>query len=136
VEFFAGLPDFVLASVANIMEVVDVNPGETFIKVGNYDNCMYVIYDGQVEVTLQGQKLAKLESGTVVGEMELLASQSRSANVTALTETRLLELKADRFRDLMADYPEIAQGIIQVLVQRIRMSNERIRELTEKVSVL
>ncbi|MCP4408525.1 MAG: cyclic nucleotide-binding domain-containing protein, partial [Gammaproteobacteria bacterium] len=57
-----------------------------------------------------------------VGELAVLDPEPRVASVTAIEETQLFRIDRDAFSELIADRPEIAQGVIQALCQRVRMT--------------
>ncbi len=119
-DIFAQTPDHVLASLAAIAEEIELKAGETFIHQDELEDDMYVIVDGEVEVRRDGELLAAMGAGEVVGEMEVLAPAPRRATVTAVAETRLFRLHKEAFEEVMADRPEIARGVIRVLVERLR----------------
>ena len=119
-DIFTHTPGHVLASVAGIVEDVELAPEETFIHEGEMETDMYVIIDGAVRVHKNAADIATFGPGAVVGEMETLAPAARAASVSAVTETRLFRIPKDAFDEVMADRPEIAQGVIQVLVDRLR----------------
>jgi CRP-like cAMP-binding protein len=120
VDIFAQAPDYILASVTAIVEEIDLEAGETFIRQNELEDDMYIIIEGEVRVHSGDETIAMLNAGEVVGEMEVLAPAPRLASVTATTETRLFRIHKEAFDEVMADRFEIAQGIIQVLVQRLR----------------
>ena len=64
VNIFAETPDHVLASVATIVEEVDLEPGETFITEGDLGDCMYIIIEGEVRVHSGEQGAAQLKRPT------------------------------------------------------------------------
>ena len=55
-----------------------------------------------------------------IGEMGILDSAPRSASVTAEQDTRLLKIEREAFNELLSDHIEIARGVIQVLLHRLR----------------
>ena len=120
IPMFAGIPDFVLASVAQITEEVELAPGATFIQERAVEDCLYLIVDGEVRVHSQDRTIITLGAGQVVGELAVLDPEPRSASATALTNARLLRLTKEPFDEVMADRPEIAQCVIRALCQRIR----------------
>ena len=119
-DIFATTPDYVLASVAAIAEEVDVEANETFINEGEVEDSMYVIIDGEVRMHGGDKTMMTFSEGQVVGEMEVLAPAPRAMSVTAVSDTHLFRIHKDAFDEVMADRPEIAQGVIQVLVNRLR----------------
>lgn len=120
VKIFADTPDYVLASVAGIVDEVEVAPEETFIQEGALGDCMYIIIDGEVRVHSGAKTILTLGAGKSVGELAVLDPEPRVASVTALQETRLFRINQDAFDEVMADRPEIARGVIRALCQRVR----------------
>lgn len=117
---FATTPDYVLASVAAIAEEVEVNASETFIHEGEVEDSMYVVIAGEVRIHSGNKTMMLAGEGEVVGEMEVLAPAPRAMSVTAVSDSHLFRIHKDAFDEVMADRPEIAQGVIQVLVNRLR----------------
>ena len=122
VNIFAETPDPVLAAVAAIVEEVDVEPGETFIREGDMEASMYVIIEGEVRVHSGDKTILTLGPGKSVGELAVLDPEPRAASVTAISETRLFRIAEDAFTEVMTDRPEIAKGVIRALCQRVRMT--------------
>ena len=120
VPFFADIPDYVLASVAQITEEIELVDGATFIKEGSLEDCMYIIVDGKVRVHSQGKNIIELGPGQSVGELAVLDPEPRSASVSALGEVLLFRIDKMSLEEAMADRPEIAQSIIRALCQRVR----------------
>lgn len=120
VEIFADIPDFVLASVAAIIEEVDVPAGETFIKEGTWEDCMYIVVEGQIRVHNLGKDILFLGPGKSVGELAVLDPEPRSASATAVADTLLFRINKESFDEVMTDRPEISLGIIRALCRRIR----------------
>ncbi len=119
-DIFTQTPDYILASVAAIVEEMDLEPGEMFIHKDALEDDMYIIIEGEVKVHDGDKIIANLSEGTVVGEMEVLSPAPRLASVSAVSETRLFRIQKEAFDEVMADRYEIAQGVIQVLVERLR----------------
>lgn len=120
IDIFATTPDYVLASVARIVEEEEVDPNETFIREGEVGDCMYIVVEGRVRVHRQGKTIITLEPGTSVGELAVLDPEPRAASVTSLEETLLFRIDKEPFDEVMADRPEIAQTVVQALCRRIR----------------
>jgi CRP-like cAMP-binding protein len=128
IDIFAETPPHVLASVARILEEVELVPGECFIREGEQEDGLYVIVEGQVRVHHGEQEVLILGAGKTVGELALLDPQPRSASVTAVDNAFLFRLKQEPFEEVMADRPEIAQGIMRTLARRIREQGRAIAE--------
>jgi CRP/FNR family cyclic AMP-dependent transcriptional regulator len=56
--------------------------------------------------------------------MALLDTVARSASVTAVEETRLLQMDQEPFYVLLEDHSEVGRRIMQVLTGRLRLLME------------
>jgi hypothetical protein len=125
-NFFAGVPDSLLAGIAASLEEVPVSAGATVVSEGAVDQSMYVIARGRMEARHGDARLSTLEAGEAFGELALLDPAPRSATVAALDDGLLLKLAGPVFQDLLADHGEMALAIIRELVQRLRATTARI----------
>ncbi|MCL4869664.1 MAG: cyclic nucleotide-binding domain-containing protein [Anaerolineae bacterium] len=128
VPLFAPIPDYVLAAVAQIVEEVELPTAETFIHEGEIEDCMYIVVEGQVRVHRQEKTIITLGPGKSVGELAVLDPEPRAAAVTTQEPTLLFRITKPLFDEVMADRPEIAQGVIRALCDRVR---EQGRLMTE-----
>ena len=119
-DIFAHTPDYILASVAEIVEEVSLGPKETFIQEGTLGDSMYLIVEGEVQVHSQGVPIIKLGPGKSVGELAVLDPELRAASVTSIGDLFLFRIDKEPFDEVMADRPEIAQAVITTLCRRIR----------------
>jgi CRP-like cAMP-binding protein len=126
VDIFSAVPDGVLAAVAQIIEEVHLEPNHTFIEEGQVEDCMYIVVEGEVRVHIGGQSIIHLGPGRSVGELAVLEPEPRAASVVTVGSTFLFRLAKEPFDEVMADRPEIAQGVIRALCSRVR---EQGREL-------
>lgn len=119
-DIFKNTPDHALASVAGIVEEIEVLPGETFIQEGAVEDSMYIVVEGEVQVHRESKSIIVLGAGRSVGELAVLDPEPRSASATAITNCFLFRIDKEPFDEVMADRPEIAHGVIKALCQRIR----------------
>ena len=120
VGLFRQVPDDVLASVAEVLEEVQLGTGERLFARGDTASTMYVVVTGGVHVHDGDRTVSLLGPGEVVGELALLDDAVRSASVTAAEDTLLLGLDRHAFDELLADHPVIAAGVIRILAARLR----------------
>jgi CRP/FNR family cyclic AMP-dependent transcriptional regulator len=120
VDIFAATAEEILAEVANLLVEVEVPPGTQIFAKDDLGDSMYIIVSGRVRVHDGEHTLNELGERTVFGEMALLDSTTRLASVTAIENTRLLQLDQDAFYELMDDQIEIARGVIKVLSGHLR----------------
>ena len=100
-------------------------PGSVLTRQGESEHTFYVIEDGRAVV------LRRLEDGTEqvlntlgprqsFGEMAVLDNSPRLATIRTLTETRVLEITADRFKELVRHEPELALHITRRILSNLR----------------
>ena len=125
VDLFKTIPGEELSYLAQITEEVEYAPAQMVVKEGDQGDAMYLIVDGQVKVHRGEHTLAELGQKQCFGEMSILDAEPRSATVTSLTDLTLLKIQRDDFTEILAEKPEISQGIIKVLTRRLREANRR-----------
>lgn len=100
-------------------------PGERIIRAGDRADALYLISKGEVEVTVDGQRINTRGPGELFGEMALLSGTPRTADVTALDYSRFAMLSGRDFHRFLRRYPEIR-------VQIAALAEERARQLGEQ----
>lgn len=120
VAIFAAIDDDILAGLAASMQERVFPAGEPIIEEGTLDRRMFIIVNGKASVHKGERELAVLGSKDVVGELSALDPEPRSASVTALEETQVLELDHAVLYDELSVNTSLANGIIRFLVNRIR----------------
>ena len=126
--------------------------GSVIMAEGEPGEKMYILLEGEVEITkrllLPIDKTALLErimnrlkskDGVTLGEMSLIENDVRSANVTASTDCRMLELSKENSFRLFNQNPAMGVKILfrlsQLLSKRLRKSDEDIVKLTTALVV-
>jgi CRP-like cAMP-binding protein len=125
---FKDTPEELLGSLVNRFEVVEALPGETIFKKGDPGNCLYIVAEGRVRVHDEERALNDLGPYEMFGEMAALDPELRSASVTALEPTRLLQLTQEGLLDLLAQNDSLMRSLLQSLVRRLRA---RVRDMAE-----
>ncbi|MDA3891585.1 MAG: ATP-binding protein [Salinivirgaceae bacterium] len=123
VEIFSEFDNEILVEFSNSMTEVFLNKGETLFNKGDQENAMYVILDGSVEVHDNYYIFTTLNSKQFFGEYSLIDSALRSASVTAVRETHLLELKQNTFEQVTSKNPELWKNVLIPLIKRLRDYN-------------
>ncbi len=118
-QIFESLTESELAEVAAWFEVREVGPGVRLVSEGTTGNSFFVIGEGEVVVTVDGESIASLGPGEFFGEMALLGSGRRMARVTTTTSARVFVLFGNDFLRLTASYPRMAVAIEAVMQQRL-----------------
>jgi len=89
-------------------------------------NCMYVVIEGEVDISLHGRLLATALPGEIVGEMALIDSEIRSATVVAKTDCLLALIDQSSFESLIEHVPDFTRHVMTVLARRLKIAFEMI----------
>jgi MFS family permease len=105
VELFRSVPIFqplelpVLERLARASLPVTADPGQKVVSEGEHGDRYYVIRDGELAVSTDGERVRTLGRGDGFGEIALLRDVPRTATVTATRSSRLLALEREHFLD-------------------------------------
>ena len=108
--------------------------GTHIITAKQPGDMVYIIRQGTVKIFMNQADgttviLAILGPGDVVGEMSLVDSAGRSANVLTLDESTLIWMDRVTFQYCLDTMPKISQNLVRILSQRLRLANEQIQAL-------
>jgi signal transduction histidine kinase len=142
-EFFEKAGQLALEDIAQALQYLPVAPNDCIVRAGEDGDTMFILAKGKVRIHREEVPISELEALTVFGEVALLDTEPRSASVTALTECEVYALHAADCYATFAKYPEIMEGIVRMLIRRMRNQNETIianyeareRELTFQVEL-
>lgn len=76
-------------------EMVKVTDGERLITQGEPGSSIYLILDGMLKVDVDGESVAELGPGAIIGERAILETGRATATVTAMTPVRAARIPAD-----------------------------------------
>ena len=117
------------------MERKEFRLNEVIFKDGAYQNWMYNICEGSVDIyseygTSSEKKLITLTKGQFFGEIGMIAVMPRTATAVAAQDVVVLEqISHDDFEDYLMNHPENIQPIMSSV-------SKRIRELTDDLSAI
>jgi small-conductance mechanosensitive channel/CRP-like cAMP-binding protein len=98
-------------------------PGELILRRGDAGESMFIISRGTVDVRLPQanggtQQVAVLEPGNYFGEMALFTGEPRTADVYAIDEVEVLEIRKAAIEPLMHDNSQLAEAISRRVAER------------------
>lgn len=133
---FQGLPDDVLATLAQKVTHQKLEPGHVLFRRGDVGDALYIIDEGLVNIVSQDAQggelvLNRCGPGETIGEMSLLDQEPRSASVVAVSDSEVLELKGDAFFELLDQRPDVALILIRSISSRLRFSTTYIQKAIE-----
>lgn len=104
IHLFYGLEEGELETIAAQLEEVSVASGDVIFKQGGPSEYFYMIYKGSVRIVRQQERkeiqLAVLVANDYFGEMGLISRRKRSGTVIATSDTILLVLAGENFKQL------------------------------------
>ncbi|AFZ46025.1 nitrogen assimilation regulatory protein [Cyanobacterium stanieri PCC 7202] len=112
------LPDEVLRAIAPNLTSISWAKDKTIIEASQPIKNVYILESGQVEI--KGTKQTScLLAGSLINLRELILEQSAQNTITTITEAKLWAIPAEKFTQLIKQYPEISQAFSQQLAQEI-----------------
>ncbi len=110
--------------LAPYLSVRFLKPGDVLMQRGDADRELYILAEGELQVTVDSTVLASLKPGTVVGEGTFFSGQPRSANVLASRTGVAWALTWEKFEAMSAKHPrlslQLVKGLAAVLAVRMR----------------
>jgi CRP-like cAMP-binding protein len=125
---FKGLRPDQIDSVLALSQEKMFTGGEILVRQFEQSQDLLVILSGEVRVKgFQGEDLATLGAGSVLGEISLVDCSPRSATVISKGETMAAIIPAAKLLDLMARDTEVKamifENLSKLLCSRLRNSN-------------
>jgi CRP-like cAMP-binding protein len=124
------------AKKGSVYTSVEIPSGSYVFREGELGREMFIIQDGQVEITQRAageeRQLAVLEKGDFFGEMALLEDLPRAGSARALSEVRLVQINGSTFDQMLRDNPEIAVRMMRKLSRRLRETDTQLRDLMDQ----
>ena len=119
ISLFSDIEDDELEKFVEICDERNYDNGEVVLEEGVEGDALYIVKEGQVEVTkVEGEvrsTLVTLEAGEHFGEMSLLESQPTSARVSADGRLSLLLIPREKFAKLLEQDINVAAKVYKAL---------------------
>lgn len=132
VTLFEDLDDRSIAAIVNAIVEQSYPPGQEIMREGDSGVGAFIIRSGRVEVFQkrgnEQVRLGEMGPGDFFGEMALLDEFPRSATVRAAEPTTCFGLTRWHFRGILESHPQVALGILPVLVKRVRRAESAAAE--------
>jgi CRP/FNR family transcriptional regulator, cyclic AMP receptor protein len=113
IPLFSHLSDQEARRLAAFATETSLAEGQILMKQGDYSTELIAIEEGTAEVLRDGNKIASLKSGDLIGEMGLLSREPRNADVVATSPMRVIKLTHWEIRRMSQDTIERIQQIIR-----------------------
>lgn len=117
-RLFSDLRHEALVDVAATVETVDLPAGTLLARQGDAAREVFAIAEGTVAVVADGEHVANLTDGDVVGELGVMDHRPRNADVVALTDVVAFVVDARALRSLRTRVPSVGRRIDGVAAVR------------------
>ncbi len=133
IEFFELLGGDERRALAEVVDLVRLDEGQTLFRAGDPGESLYLVRAGEVELYITdnvGQKITldTARPGDFFGEIALLDSDPRTATATALSETELIELDRGDLLLLFTKKPDAALHMLAAMGQMTRKADALLRQ--------
>ena len=115
---FSDLADEELRHVAALAAEVSVPAGKELVREGDYSYDVLAIEEGTASVERDGEHIADVGPGDVVGEMGVLERSQRNATVRATSPMLLVTLTGWDVRRLRKSAPSAVEHLRGVVAER------------------
>jgi signal transduction histidine kinase len=130
-RLFADLPEEDLRVLAESSRTVELGRGEVLMAEGSPPEAMYVVLDGELEVSrnVGGSEvlLNVCGPGEMVGELGIAHGRPRSATVRARTPSRVQRIGAEAL-DKLLNHPRSARALLVAATRRLDREEGLVRQ--------
>jgi len=129
---FSGLSDSEIEVLFEATRTHTLEPREELFHKGDEGSHVYLVIRGKLKALTTSEDgddvvFSIMSIGELVGEIGFLGSPTRTATVSAITESELLGIDRRDFLAFLKAHPEASITLLSVLAERIK----RISELVE-----
>ncbi|KAB8316903.1 4Fe-4S binding protein [Tolypothrix campylonemoides VB511288] len=112
-----------LRALAQVIEEQVLSANQPLATEGTPPEALYILLTGKLESESSNKTNPSLAigllSGSVIHLQELLLDLSAQRTITTVTECHLWVVRAAKFREILSQYPEIAQAVSRQMAQEL-----------------
>jgi len=105
VDFFKGCSQREIDDVAKLVGDRHFAVGDELCRQGEAESHGFVLASGEAAVFIDGNQVATVEAGDVVGELSMLGTGHRTATLRALTPIHALIIQPEEIDSVLAADP-------------------------------
>jgi CRP/FNR family transcriptional regulator, cyclic AMP receptor protein len=134
VTIFSSLNDAEIRDMMTVAKTRRFRAGEVIFHRDDPGQVLYIIKEGKVKICListDGQELSLVVfgKGEYFGEFALLDGLPRSADAIALENVVCYTVQRSDFHNVIMKNPKIAIQVLEVLVKRLRSTDQQVEDL-------
>lgn len=108
----------------NETDTIAYDRGQVIFSAGEAAERMYVVIEGQVDLSIKDRIVERLGPGGVFGEMALIDAAPRIATAIAASACKVVAVDEKRFKFLVQQTPHFALQLMRVITDRLRRMDE------------
>jgi CRP/FNR family cyclic AMP-dependent transcriptional regulator len=120
IDLFSSVPEDQLERFAGMADETSVQEGEELVRAGTWPYQLFAIEEGTLEVRRDGETIATLGEGDVVGETGVVKRGLRNASVVATSPVRAIFFTQDQVRLMRRTLPDLDERLQSILEERSR----------------
>ena len=126
IERLKGMPlfkrcsDEQLQHIAEIADETQIESGRTITEQGHSGHHAYVIVSGTADVQVNGNSVATLDAGDIIGQISLFDQGPHTATCISSSDMDLLVVDHRRFGDALSNVPGLAVNMLKELAHTVR----------------
>ena len=110
-DFFSGCTARQLRDIGHLTEERVVPAGAELCRQGDFESEVFVIVEGEADVTIDGAPVGTTHVGQIVGELAMLGSGRRQATIRAVVPLRVIVLDPREVDSVLAADPSSAHRL-------------------------
>lgn len=123
-SIFSGLSNKHLALIGRVTDRVAFDSGSVMIHQDQVTTHMAIFIDGAAEVTVDGNHVADVGAGDVVGELSMVDGERASATVTVTERANVWYIGRTGFIPVWEKNPDMSTPMLLAVVAKLRDTNQ------------
>lgn len=98
----------------------EIESGHVIFSESDSAQDLFVVLQGEVELTLHGKSLGRETAGGIIGEMAFLDDAMLNATATAVSKVKLARVSREEFSELIRTNAEFSLHALAEMARRLR----------------
>jgi len=115
----ANFNEHELVELSKVATPLTIAAGTKLTLEGTLGRQAVIMIDGTASVMRNGERIATVQPGEIIGEISLISGEPRMATVVADTESKVYAMSAAEFQTLLARCPRLERRLTTLAVRRL-----------------
>ena len=118
IDVFSSSSDEELEQLAAAADESSIEEGDTIVRAGTWPYQLFAIEQGSAEVRRDGETVAELGEGDVVGETGVLNRGLRNADVVATSPVQVVFFTHSQVKQIRKEMPDLGERLESLSQER------------------